>query len=66
RYPDSQKLTDALLKVGYSFHELGRIDEAKQQLEDLKQRFPGTTAARLAEERLRKINASSMPEAAAR
>ncbi len=54
-YPESQKLTHALLKVGYSYHELGQIPEARQSLEDLKQRYPGTTAARLAEERLQRI-----------
>jgi tol-pal system protein YbgF len=54
-YPESQKLTHALLKVGYSYHELGKIPEAKQSLEDLKLRYPGTTAARLADERLQRI-----------
>jgi tol-pal system protein YbgF len=54
-YPESQKLTHALLKVGYSYHELGKIAEAKQSLEDLKLRYPGTTAAKLADERLQRI-----------
>lgn len=54
-YPESQKLTHALLKVGYSYHELGKIPEAKASLEDLKLRYPGTTAARLADERLQRI-----------
>jgi tol-pal system protein YbgF len=54
-YPESQKLTHALLKVGYSYHELGKIPEAKRSLEDLKLRYPGTTAARLADERLQRI-----------
>jgi tol-pal system protein YbgF len=59
-YPDSQKLTQALLKIGYTLHELGRVDEARATLQDLVQRYPGTSAARLAEERL-----AAMPEAAA-
>jgi tol-pal system protein YbgF len=54
-YPESPKLTQALLKVGYSYHELGKIPEAKATLEDLKLRYPGTTAARLADERLQRI-----------
>ena len=54
-YPESQKLTHALLKVGYSYHELGKLPEAKATLEDLKLRYPGTTAARLADERLQRI-----------
>jgi TolA-binding protein len=34
---------------------LGQIDKAKATLEDLKNRYPDTTAARLAEERLQRI-----------
>lgn len=66
KFPESQKITDALLKIGYSYHELGRLDEAKLQLEYLKARFPGTTAARLAEDRLKKINSAPRPESATR
>jgi tol-pal system protein YbgF len=54
-YPQSQKLTHALLKIGYSYHELGNIQQAQASLEDLRKRYPGTTAARLAEERLQRI-----------
>lgn len=54
-FPQSQKYTHALLKIGYSYHELGRIDEAKKYLQTLTQQYPGTTASRLAEERLRSI-----------
>ena len=54
-YPDSQKVSHALLKIGYSYAELGNDTEAKKTLNKVKQLYPGTTAARLAEERLRKI-----------
>ncbi|MGH8507148.1 MAG: tol-pal system protein YbgF [Gammaproteobacteria bacterium] len=54
-YPESQKLTHALLKIGYSYHELGQIDQARTSLESLRVRYPGTTAARLADERLQRI-----------
>jgi tol-pal system protein YbgF len=54
-YPDSKKLTHSLLKVGFCYHELGQLDEAVTRLEKLKQQHPGTTAARLADERLKKI-----------
>ena len=54
-YPESPKLNQALLKVGYSYHELGKIPEAKATLEDLKLRYPGTKAAEFADERLRRI-----------
>ncbi len=54
-YPQSQKVTHSLLKIGYCQFELGNLDAATAQLEDLKDRYPGTTAARLAEERLQQI-----------
>jgi tol-pal system protein YbgF len=54
-HPQSPRLTQALLKIGYSYHELGQDDRAKQSLNDLKKRYPGTTAARLADERLRRM-----------
>jgi tol-pal system protein YbgF len=54
-YPDSQKVSHALLKIGYSYAELGNAAEAKKILNRIKNQFPGTTAARLADERLRKI-----------
>jgi len=63
-YPDSQKLTQALLKIGYSLQELGRVDEARAALQDLVQRYPGTSAARLAEERLATLAAAAAAPAA--
>jgi tol-pal system protein YbgF len=49
------KVPHGLLKIGYSYQELGQVDTARTRLEELVQRFPGTTAARLAEERLQQI-----------
>ncbi len=60
-FPDSQKITHALLKGGYCLQELGRTDEAQARLQDLVTRYPGTTAARLAEERLRTLAAAPAP-----
>jgi len=57
-YPKSQKVTHSLLKMGYSHQELGQLDEAKKTLNDLKEYYPGTTAARLADDRLRQISAT--------
>jgi tol-pal system protein YbgF len=54
-FPHSQKYTHALLKIGYSLQELGRIDEAKKYLQALVRQYPGETASRLAEERLKSI-----------
>jgi len=57
-YPDSQKVPHGLLKIGYSYQELGMADEAKLWYTDVQQRFPGTTASRLADNRLKHINDS--------
>ena len=54
-FPHSQKYTHALLKIGYCYHELGRIDEARKYLQALTRQYPGETASRLAEERLKSI-----------
>ena len=58
-FPSSQKITHAMLKSGYCLQEVGRTDEAHSRLADLVQRYPGTTAARLAEERLRTLAAGT-------
>jgi len=57
-YPESQKVPHGLLKIGYSYQELGKADEAKLWYTDVKQRFPGSTASRLANDRLKHINDS--------
>jgi len=54
-YPESSKLAHGMLKIGFSYHELGNLQEARERLETVRDRFPGTTAARLAEDRLRTI-----------
>jgi tol-pal system protein YbgF len=54
-YPQSAKLPDALLKIGYCNFELKRWDEARTALEQVSRQFPGTTAARLAVQRLERL-----------
>ena len=58
-FPDSQKVSHALLKIGYSYAELGNAADAKKTLNEVKKQYPGTTAARLADERLRKLKSSN-------
>ena len=55
RYPRSRKLPDALLKIGYSNYELGRWAGARSALEKVRDDFPDSTAARLAEQRLNRM-----------
>jgi tol-pal system protein YbgF len=54
-YPGSNKIPDAMLKLGYTYYELKQYPEAKAVLEDLRTRFPDETAARLAGKRLDRI-----------
>jgi tol-pal system protein YbgF len=52
QYPQSAKLPDALLKVGYCQIELGDRNAARASLQEVMRQFPDTTAARLASQRL--------------
>ncbi|MEM7026803.1 MAG: tol-pal system protein YbgF [Pseudomonadota bacterium] len=54
-YPNSQKASHALLKIGYSYQELGNLEEATKILDEVRSKYPGETAARLADDRLRKL-----------
>jgi tol-pal system protein YbgF len=52
RYPLSRKLPDALLKIGYCHYELDSFDAARTALTRVQSEFPESTAARLAGQRL--------------
>lgn len=54
-YPNSAKVQDAMLKVGYCLYELKEWPEAEAALNDVVARFPGSTVARLAQGRLRAL-----------
>lgn len=58
RYPDSAKVPDARLKIGYTLHELQRLEEAKTVLREVASEYTNDTVARLAEERLLQIERS--------
>lgn len=51
-YPDSTKVADARLKMGYIEYELKNWGEARKLLGEVVAAYPGTTSARLAQERL--------------
>lgn len=55
RYPDSRKIPDALLKIGYCNYELTRWDDARQALSAVVSEYSETTAARLASQRLERL-----------
>ena len=54
-YPDSSKLPDALLKIGFCHYELQQWDAARVALERVAREFPETTVARLASQRLDRL-----------
>jgi tol-pal system protein YbgF len=55
-WPDSRKAPDALVKVGFTQAALGKNAEARDTLENVQKRFPGTEAAQLAAERLKRLS----------
>ena len=56
KYPNSRKVPDALLKVGYCNYELERWNDARSALGRVQADYPDTTAARLAEQRIKRMD----------
>ncbi len=54
-HPNSPKRADALLKMGYTFQELGQNDNARMSLNKVIKNYPNTTAARLAQKRVQDL-----------
>ncbi len=55
-FPRSRKVPDALLKMGYCSYELKQWDAARASLERVTAEYPETTAARLAGQRLERMD----------
>ena len=55
KYPRSRKVPDALLKMGYCNYELKKWEDARAALRRVQSEFADTTAARLAEQRLARM-----------
>jgi tol-pal system protein YbgF len=56
-WPDSRKVPDALVKIGFTQAAQGKNGDARVTLEGVVQRFPGTEASTLAAERLKRLPA---------
>jgi tol-pal system protein YbgF len=54
-HPDSPKVPKALFKIGLVYTELRQPDQARRIYLELRQRYPGSTAARLAGEKLKEF-----------
>ena len=59
-YPRSSKVPDALLKMGYCNYNLKRWDAARATLSRVQADYPETTAARLAGDYLRRMDADGV------
>jgi TolA-binding protein len=60
RFPQSRKVPDSLLKIGFCNYELKRYDAARKALRTVVATYPETTAARLASERLERMTAEGV------
>ncbi len=54
-FPSGNKAAAAQLKKGFALIELGKVDEGSQELKHVIQRYPRTTEATQARDRLRKL-----------
>ncbi len=57
-YPNSPKLAEAMLKIGYSYNELGQNKAAQETIEKLLRLYPNTTAAGQGQNLLKKIKSA--------
>lgn len=57
KYPSSRKVPDAMLKLGFTQYELKNNREAREVLQRLVQQYGDTTSAKLAQQRLAKMDA---------
>jgi tol-pal system protein YbgF len=54
-WPNARKAPDAMVKLGFSLSDLKRTSEARSTLEEVVRKYPGTTAAQLAADRLKRL-----------
>jgi len=54
-FPQSAKVADAQLKIGFIEYETGQWAKAREVLNDVMKRYPDTSASKLAEKRLAKM-----------
>ncbi|MEO5346913.1 MAG: tol-pal system protein YbgF [Magnetococcus sp. YQC-9] len=55
RWPNSAKVPDSLLKIGFSFYELNDLENANTSLQRLVKDFPNSSSASVAKPRLAQI-----------
>lgn len=57
-HPRSAKRAEAMLKIGYSYQELKKLDESKKMMEQLIELYPDSTEAGQARNQLRRMKKS--------
>lgn len=60
KYPGSSKVPDALLKMGYCNYSLQRWNDARRALTRVQADYPTTTAARLADQYLKRMESEGV------
>jgi len=55
QFPDSTKVPDAMLKLGFTYYELKQWKQAREMLEAVVQNYKGSSAAKLAATRLKRL-----------
>jgi tol-pal system protein YbgF len=58
RWPNSRKASDALVKLGFTQFEQKKYAEARTTLTQVTQKYPSTDAARLAQDRIKRLPAA--------
>lgn len=56
KFPQSPKVSDAMLKLGFTYYELGDWKLARATLQEVLKNYSGSSAARLAETRLQRMS----------
>ena len=59
-YPNSRKIPDALLKIGFAYYEVKNYSQARKALDSVLNNYPESTAARLAAERIAKMDQAGL------
>jgi tol-pal system protein YbgF len=55
-FPNSGKIPEALLKKGFCYFELGRVEKSKQLLKSVVNQYPDSSVSRLAVQKLKMID----------
>ena len=55
-YPNSSKIADARLKIGYCYYSIKKWKEARFIFSDIVKKYPNTSLSQLAEKKIESMN----------